>query len=1051
MAAEVADLFIKLSLLSGPLKSELKATGVEGESLIKKMGGLGPAMTKIGGMATAAAVGIGAVSVKMAGDWQASMIKLTTSAGEAGTVVKGRLVGEIAHVSDEMLKMAVSTGTSTKALANAMYYVESAGYHGAQGINVLKIAAEGARAEGADVTTVADALTTALHDMGDTTGKTAVPMMNQMIAAVSVGKTSMQAFAGSLHSVLPQAHAAGISFAEAAGAVATMTVAGTTADQAAQMLGHTIQSLQTPNAVAVKWLNQMGLSAVDLQQHLGQRGLTGTMDMINQAILSHLGPSGQYLVKTFATSKDAAAGLQTMLQSMPTALKNLSTEVVSGTISAKDYNAALKSMPPAQQAMGAEFLTNFKNANSFNLALRSGGTDVQTYAGLLRHMLGDQVDTNTALQIGGANAATFTQNVQTISAAAQKGGQNIETWGTITQGFNFKMDQLKQLIGTTAIKIGSELIPKIESVIDWMTKHKSIVIATGEAITGVLLLAMGMWVKTMTTALIKTVIEGSTQLLVFTGRVLTAAAALTVGMVRGVVETTTAVAGFVLKLILGNETLDALKLRLASAGLGMKTFAAEAEASGAAAETAAGAQGIGALAGKIGGLIPLVGGLAIGGVALGKWLNDLAGQGDKAGPSVDQLTVAMMNAKDACGKFSISARDAGNILSDLNLQVGKNTDPMAALGIALGESGQMMGKGAALTKNFDASLAGLVSSGHADRAKQLMDQIAGATDKHGKALINTAADFPQYFAALDQQAAQDATAATSTNSTTDALNNQAAALGDTTAAADDTASALNDVTQAQQSMTAGLEMSAAADNFQKQLKDVRKALQDNGTALTGNSDAALANRDALRQAAQGAVDVYNDNIKNGKMGIPAATQALKDQIQQLVNTSSSSEATRKKVQAYIDTLGLIPADVNTKVNVDTSAVASAMTDIQKMLAASGVVVVNGNTVGHGAGQSRMASYDVGGTVPGPKGAPQLAIVHGGEFVLSNDMLAAASRGGSGGPTVTTAGGIGGNVYYVTNNYIQGSILAEREVRDIVETQMLQRGGRRSTTYAGYKR
>lgn len=47
----------------------------------------------------------------------------------------------------------------------------------------------------------------------------------------------------------------------------------------------------------------------------------------------------------------------------------------------------------------------------------------------------------------------------------------------------------------------------------------------------------------------------------------------------------------------------------------------------------------------------------------------------------------------------------------------------------------------------------------------------------------------------------------------------------------------------------------------------------------------------------------------------------------------------------------------------------------------------------------LASYDVGGWVPGPVGAPQLAIVHGGEYVVSNDELRAGGRSGGGGPMI----------------------------------------------------
>ena len=45
-----------------------------------------------------------------------------------------------------------------------MFLIESAGYHGAAGLTVLKSAAEGAAVGGAQMSTVADALTTAMND-----------------------------------------------------------------------------------------------------------------------------------------------------------------------------------------------------------------------------------------------------------------------------------------------------------------------------------------------------------------------------------------------------------------------------------------------------------------------------------------------------------------------------------------------------------------------------------------------------------------------------------------------------------------------------------------------------------------------------------------------------------------------------------------------------------------------------------------------------------------------------------------------------------------------
>lgn len=52
--------------------------------------------------------------------------------------------------------------------------------------------------------------------------------------------------------------------------------------------------------------------------------------------------------------------------------------------------------------------------------------------------------------------------------------------------------------------------------------------------------------------------------------------------------------------------------------------------------------------------------------------------------------------------------------------------------------------------------------------------------------------------------------------------------------------------------------------------------------------------------------------------------------------------------------------------------------------------------------AKFLGFDKGGWVPGPAGAPKLAVVHGGEFVLSRDMIA-AGQGGPVPPATATSG------------------------------------------------
>lgn len=1157
--AEVADLWVKLSLLSTGFSEGLAKSGAEAEGFSAKISKVGDGLGKMAKAGAAAGAGMVVVSATMAANWQQSMIKLMTSAGETGSVVNGKLTGPISQVSDGLLKMAVATGTSTKQLASGMYFVESAGFHGAAGLQVMKAAAEGAKAEGADLSTVTDALTTALHDMG--MGATqSIPMMNMMVRAVGDGKMTMEAFAGSLHSVLPQAHAAGIAFPDVAAAIATMTVAGTSADQATQMLGHTIQSLQNPNAQAVKWMSQMGLSATDLKENLGNRGLLGTITMVDQAILQHMGPDGTILQSAFNKSQSAAQDLSVMLGQMPSKLRQWSQEVENGSMSAKDYTAAIKTLPANLYAQGQQFLTGYKNANSFNQALRSGTPDVDTFAGMLRKVLGDSVDANTALQIGGQNLAYYAQTAKDVADAGQNAGANIETWSTIQQGFNFRMSQAKEAIETTAIRAGTMLLPKLTDLFDLMTSrggpilhqleqdvrnaldspavHQAEAVISqfwhdfvgfmGDAtrstenlwhaveplagqlavglfgglklVGGFLKNDLGPALLAVTgffrdhSAVVKDLADVALAALI--AKLLYTKTLLAIDMfttfAKGISSAITGILDFG-KAVASGQVFDTLRLKAMYAADAVKGVGAAATGAGEEAAAASGAAGIGRFSGVVSNLV--TGGLLIGGAVAGIGLlasafSHTGGDAAAAAASVDQFTTAMLNSKkdttDAsmafghaaddlnvlsealAGKLAVNTKFEGQDVADLKRSFDflaessvASVEPMARLGVELGKVNQVSGAASNSLKAYDGGLANLVSNGQIDRAKQLMAEIAQVTDNHGKALINTARDFPQYFAALDSLQSSQALGISTTQNSTTALNANTTALGDNSTALGGTSSSLDSTAtatdalanstdalmQQQQDMSKGLNADRALDDYNRAVSNLTKSLNDNGTSFKGTSDAAMNNRDALRGAVQSIIDNYNAQVQLDG-GTKDATQKLHEQVNELENQKGMSQQTKDAIKAYIDQLNLIPTNVTTTVVANTSAATAQVRDLQNKL--NNLASRDGNSTSSSpappkGGGHNLPTYGLGGYVNAPKGQPQLAVVHGGEFILSNDML--DNSGGTGGGFNTAGGAVN---YYTTVN-VQGSILAEQDIRNLVETQMLQNGGRRPQTYAPYQR
>ncbi len=237
----------------------------------KESEGLGATMTKMGMVSGLALAGVAVEAVKMATSYESATTRLVTSAGESQAGLK--------TVSAGMLNMAQSTSTGAIDLAKGMYTVESAGYHASDGLTVLKAAAQGAKAEQADLGTVANAVTDVLTDY-HLKASDAANVTSQMITAVSHGKTSFEDFSGSMHNILPLAAAMHLSFADVSGVLAEMTSHGVSADQASQNMANAMRSLLAPTHTMQTEFKAVGTSADEVHQKLSTVGLAGTLEFL---------------------------------------------------------------------------------------------------------------------------------------------------------------------------------------------------------------------------------------------------------------------------------------------------------------------------------------------------------------------------------------------------------------------------------------------------------------------------------------------------------------------------------------------------------------------------------------------------------------------------------------------------------------------------------------------------------------------------------------------------------------------------------------------------
>jgi TP901 family phage tail tape measure protein len=261
----------------------------------------------------------GATAAKMAMDFQTAVTQLVTGAGESEKNIK--------LVSDGILSMAGTVGQTPQELAKGLYLIESAGYHGAAGLSVLKAAAEGAVVGAAPMTDVSNALTTALHDYNIPASK-AGQVTSALIETVASGKTHLSDLATSLGKVMPQAAALGINFQPVTGGIATMTNAGLSARLASMHLSNTLLALSAPSATAAKSMASVGLTTQQVKDTLtGPAGLQGALQLIEQHVSSTFPKGSVASVQALKNIMGGTAGYSTALMLTGANAKTFETNV----------------------------------------------------------------------------------------------------------------------------------------------------------------------------------------------------------------------------------------------------------------------------------------------------------------------------------------------------------------------------------------------------------------------------------------------------------------------------------------------------------------------------------------------------------------------------------------------------------------------------------------------------------------------------------------------------------------------------------------------------
>jgi TP901 family phage tail tape measure protein len=191
--------------------------------------------------------------------------------------------------------LATQTATAPRELAQALFFVESAGFRGAQAMSVLEASARASAAGLGRTKDVADAVTSAVNAYGSET-LSAQEAVDTLTATVREGKVQTDQLAGSLGKIIPIASQTGTSFQEVGASIAALTRVGSNAKRATTALRGVLNTLLKPSQKARDTLDRFGLSVAELRSRVREGNLIGVL----QRLRSTFGDNEEALSKVFS-------------------------------------------------------------------------------------------------------------------------------------------------------------------------------------------------------------------------------------------------------------------------------------------------------------------------------------------------------------------------------------------------------------------------------------------------------------------------------------------------------------------------------------------------------------------------------------------------------------------------------------------------------------------------------------------------------------------------------------------------------------------------------
>ena len=172
----------------------------------------------------------------------------------------------------ELIELAPAVGKTPGELADALFFVTSAGLRGTDAIETLTAAAKGSAIGLGETKAIALAAASAMNAYGSANldAKKAAAIV---FGAVRAGNLDAETLAGTIGQVISVASEMGVTFDQVTATIAALSTTGSTAEIATTQLAATLSSLLKPSEGQIKAAKAINLSFEEMRRKLKEEGL----------------------------------------------------------------------------------------------------------------------------------------------------------------------------------------------------------------------------------------------------------------------------------------------------------------------------------------------------------------------------------------------------------------------------------------------------------------------------------------------------------------------------------------------------------------------------------------------------------------------------------------------------------------------------------------------------------------------------------------------------------------------------------------------------------